>query len=204
VMTCPTTAAFDGLPKTKRKMKVGSALGLFGDGFQKKDVLNGRRIWRIPTMEGEFVVENKFGTMRAVAGGLFLILAENSAAGLKAAELAVEAISQRVKYVVLPFPGGICRSGSKLGSMKYKLGASTNQYFCPKLRSAMADSKLSEEINSVYEVVMNGLDLNAVKQAMAEGIRAAAEVSGVLRITASNFGGKLGPYKVYLKEVLGL
>jgi len=204
VMTCPTAAAFDGLPKTRRKMKVGSALSLFGDGFQKKDVLNGRKIWRIPTMEGEFVVEDRFGTMRAVAGGLFLILAENSTAGLKAAEASVEAISQRVKYVVLPFPGGICRSGSKVGSMKYKLGASTNQYFCPKLRTVVPDSNVPEGVNSVYEVVINGLDLNAVKQAMGEGIKAAAELSGVPRITASNFGGKLGPYKVYLKEALGL
>jgi len=204
VMTCPTAAAFDGLPKTKRKMKVGSALSLFGDGFQEKGVLGGRRVWRIPTMEGEFIVEDRFGTMRAVAGGLFLILAESSDAGLRASEASVEAISKKVKYVVLPFPGGICRSGSKLGSMKYKLGASTNQYFCPKIRSQVSDSKVPEGVNSVYEIVINGLDLDAVKKAMGEGIKAAAEVPGVLRITAANYGGRLGPYKVYLKEVLEL
>ena len=204
VMTCPTVAAFDGLPKTKRKMKVGSALSLFGDGFQKSVLLNGRKVWRIPTMEGEFIVEDKFGTMRAVAGGLFLILAESSEAGLKAAEAAVEAISKKVKYVILPFPGGICRSGSKVGSMKYKLGASTNQYFCPTLKSLVPESKVPDGVNSVYEIVINGLDADSVKQGMAEGIRAAVEVPGVLRITSSNFGGRLGPYKAYLKEVLGL
>jgi len=204
VMTCPTVAAFDGLPKTRRKMKVGSALSLFGDGFQKSVLLNGRKVWRIPTMEGEFIVEDKFGTMRAVAGGLFLILAESSEAGLKAAEAAVEAISKKVKYVILPFPGGICRSGSKVGSMKYKLGASTNQYFCPTLKSLVPESKVPDGVNSVYEIVINGLDADSVKQGMAEGIRAAVEVPGVLRITSSNFGGRLGPYKAYLKEVLGL
>ena len=204
VMTCPTVAAFDGLPRTRRKMKVGSALSLFGDGFQKSVLLNGRKVWRIPTMEGEFIVEDKFGTMRAVAGGLFLILAESSEAGLKAAEAAVEAISKKVKYVILPFPGGICRSGSKVGSMKYKLGASTNQYFCPTLKSLVPESKVPDGVNSVYEIVINGLDADSVKQGMAEGIRAAVEVPGVLRITSSNFGGRLGPYKAYLKEVLGL
>ena len=204
VMTCPTVAAFDGLPRTRRQMQVGSALSLFGDGFQKSVLLNGRKVWRIPTMEGEFIVEDKFGTMRAVAGGLFLILAESSEAGLKAAEAAVEAISKKVKYVILPFPGGICRSGSKVGSMKYKLGASTNQYFCPTLKSLVPESKVPDGVNSVYEIVINGLDADSVKQGMAEGIRAAVEVPGVLRITSSNFGGRLGPYKAYLKEVLGL
>ncbi|MFB0544047.1 MAG: formylmethanofuran--tetrahydromethanopterin N-formyltransferase [Candidatus Bathyarchaeia archaeon] len=204
VMTCPTSAAFDGLPKTRRKMKVGRALSLFGDGFQERVVVGGRRVWRIPVMEGEFIVEDRFGTMRAVAGGLFLILAESREAGLRAAEAAVEAIHEKVKYVILPFPGGVCRSGSKVGSMKYKLGASTNQPFCPTLRGVVPESEVSEGVNSVYEIVINGLDIDAVKKGMAEGIRAAVEVPGVLRITSANYGGRLGPYKAYLKEVLDL
>jgi len=204
VMTCPTSAAFDGLPKTRRKMKVGRALSLFGDGFQERGALGDRKVWRIPVMDGEFTVEDRFGTMRAVAGGLFLILAESGEAGLRASEAAVEAISQKVKYVVLPFPGGVCRSGSKVGSAKYKLGASTNQYFCPSLRSLVPESKVPEGVNSVYEIVINGLDADVVKQGMAEGIRAAVEVPGVQQITSFNFGGRLGPHKAYLREVLGL
>lgn len=204
VMTCPTAAAFDGLPKAKRKMKVGRALSLFGDGFQERDVIGDREVWRIPVMEGEFIIEDSFGTMKAVAGGVFLILAESREAGLKAAEKAIEAISKNVKYVILPFPGGICRSGSKTGSMKYKLGASTNHPFCPNLRGLVPASQVPEGVNSVYEIVINGLDTDVVKSGMSEGIKAAVEVPGVLRISAVNFGGKLGPYKAYLKEVLEL
>ncbi|RJS89781.1 formylmethanofuran--tetrahydromethanopterin N-formyltransferase [Candidatus Bathyarchaeota archaeon] len=204
VMTCPTAAAFDGLPKARRRMKVGRALSLFGDGFQREDVVGGRRVWRIPVMEGEFIVEDRFGVMKAVAGGNFLIMAESREAGLRAAEAAVEAISQRAKYVVLPFPGGICRSGSKAGSMKYKLGASTNHPFCPTLRRTIPDSKVPEGVNSIYEIVVNGLDEDAVKRGMAEGIKAAVEAPGVIRISAANYGGRLGPYKAYLKEILSL
>ena len=204
VMTCPTAAAFDGLPKARRKMKVGRALSLFGDGFQERGVVRDRKVWRIPVMEGEFIVEDMFGTMKAVAGGNFLIFAENREAGLKAAEAAVEAISQKVRHVILSFPGGVCRSGSKAGSMKYKLGASTYHIFCPTLRDVVSESKVPEGVNSVYEIVINGLDMDAVKRGMAEGIKAAVEGPSVLRISASNFGGKLGPYKAYLKEVLEL
>jgi len=202
VMTCPTTAAFDGLPKAKRRLKVGRSLRFFGDGFQKRDEINGRKVWRIPTMEGEFIVENDFGAMKAVAGGNFLILSKTMKAGLEAAEKAVEAIHKNVKYVILPFPGGICRSGSKVGSIKYKLPASTNHLYCPKLKGIVSDSKVPAEVNSVYEIVINGLDLDSVKKAMREGIMAATEVPGVVKISAGNYGGKFGPIKIFLHEIL--
>ena len=202
VMTCPTTAAFDGLPKAKRRLKVGRSLRLFGDGFQKRDELAGRRVWRIPTMEGEFIVEDSFGVMRAIAGGNFLILSKTMKAGLEAAEKAVEAIRRNVRYVILPFPGGICRSGSKVGSIKYKLPASTNHLYCPKLRGIASDSKVPPEVNSIYEIVINGLDLDSVKEAMREGIKAAVEVPGVVKISAGNYGGKFGPIKIFLHEIL--
>ena len=204
VMTCPTTAAFDALPEAKRRLKVGRSLRLFGDGFQKKDEVAGRRVWRIPVMEGEFIVEDRFGAMEAIAGGNLLIMAENREAGLQAAEAASSAIQQKTEKVILPFPGGVCRSGSKAGSMKYKLRASTNHPFCPKLRKIVPDSQVPENVNSVYEIVINGLSLDAVKGAMAEGMRATVKVPGVVKISAANFGGKLGPYQASLKEVLGL
>ena len=124
VMTCPTTAAFDALPEAKRRMKVGRSLRYFGDGFQKRDTMFERRVWRIPVMEGEFIVEDRFGAVNAIGGGNFLIMAENQKAGVQAAEEAVNAISLLNEKVILPFPG-VCRSGSKAGSLKYKLKAST-------------------------------------------------------------------------------
>lgn len=202
VMTCPTTAAFDALPKAKRRLKVGRSLRLFGDGFQKKDVVAGRDVWRIPIMGGEFVVEDRFGVMKAVAGGNFLILAESRDSCLKAAEEAVKSINQRAEGVILPFPGGICGSGSKSGSMKYKLRASTNHPLCPKLKKIVSNSQVPDNVNSVYEIVINGLNSNFVKKAMVEGIKAAVKVPGVVKISAGNYGGKLGPFRAYLKEVL--
>ncbi|MEM3874822.1 MAG: formylmethanofuran--tetrahydromethanopterin N-formyltransferase [Candidatus Bathyarchaeia archaeon] len=204
IMTCPTTSAFDALPDAKRRMKVGRSLRYFGDGFQKKGVVGGRKVWRIPVMEGEFIVEDSFGVAEAVAGGNFLILAKDKNSGLQAAEEAVKAIKNGVSGVIMPFPGGVCRSGSKAGSLKYKLKASTNHPFCPTLKKVVADSQLPEDVNSVYEIVINGLTVEAVKKAMGEGIKAAINVPGVLRISAGNYGGRLGPYKAFLKEVLGL
>lgn len=204
IMTCPTTAAFDALPKAKRRLKVGRSLRLFGDGFQKKDVIAGRKVWRIPVMEGEFIVEDNFGAMKAIASGNFLILAESRKAGLQAAEEAVKAISQKAQGVITPFPGGICKSGSKIGSMKYKLAASTNHPFCPKLKKILPYSQVPDNVNSIYEIVINGLNSKVVKKAMAEGIKAAVKIPGVVKISAGNFGGKLGPFRAYLKEVLEL
>ena len=204
IMTCPTTAAFDGLPEAKRKLKVGRSIRLFGDGFQRKDMVGDRKVWKIPVMEGVFIVEDTFGAAQAIAGGNFLILAENRSAGLKAAEEAVNAIKNNVRGVILPFPGGVCRAGSKAGSLKYKLKASTNHPYCPVIRKLVPESKVPENVKSVYEIVINGLNLDVVKQAMAEGIKAAVKVPGVMKISAGNYGGRLGPYKAYLKEVLEL
>lgn len=202
VMTCPTTSAFDGMPNAKRKLKVGRSLRLFGDGFQKKGLVGNRKVWRIPVMEGNFIVEDSFGAAEAVAGGNLLILARDKPSGLKAAEEAVKAIRSKARDVILPFPDGICRSGSKAGSIKYKLKASTNHPLCPGLRAIVPDSQLPESVNCVYEIVINGLTVEAVKKAMGEGAKAVAGVPGVVRISAGNYGGKLGPYKAFLKEVL--
>jgi|YelNatPaOPRAMG01_1025707.scaffolds.fasta_scaffold03410_15 formylmethanofuran--tetrahydromethanopterin N-formyltransferase len=203
IMTCPTTAAFDGLPNAKRKLNVGRSLRLFGDGFQKKATVQGRKCWKIPVMEGDFIVEDTFGATEAVAGGNFLILSENQNSGLAAAEAAANAIRSNVTDVIMPFPGGICRAGSKAGSLKYKLKASTNHQYCPKLRAVISDSLVPENVNCVYEIVVNGLTLDAIKSAMRAGVNAAACVDGVVKISAGNYGGKLGPYKAFLKDAIG-
>lgn len=204
VMTCPTTSAFDALPDAKRKLKVGRSLRLFGDGFQKKALVGGRKVWKIPVMEGFFIVEDCFGATEAVAGGNFLIFAKDQSSGLKAAEQAVSAIKAEASEVILPFPGGVCRSGSKAGSLKYRLSASTNHPFCPKLRALVPDTQVPEDVNCVYEIVIDGLSVDAVKKAVGEGVKAAACVNGVIKISAGNYGGKLGPFKIYLKEALDL
>jgi formylmethanofuran--tetrahydromethanopterin N-formyltransferase len=202
IMTCPTTAAFNGLPEAKRQLKVGRSLRFFGDGFQKRDDLYERKVWRIPVMEGEFVVEDRFGAINAIGGGNFLIMAENQKAGLEAAEEAVNAINSLNEKIILPFPGGVCRSGSKAGSLKYKLKASTFHQFCPRLKGILPDSKVPERVNSIYEIVIDGLNLESIKRAMTAGVKAAAKVPGVVRISAGNYGGKLGPYRADLKEIL--
>ena len=201
ILTCPTTAAFDALPDAVRKLKIGLALRKFGDGFQKRDKLGDRNVWRIPVMEGEFIIEDRFGVKKGVAGGNFIIMADSQPAGLSAAERAVQAMAA-VEGVVLPFPGGICRSGSKVGSIKYKLPASTNHPFCPTLRSSISDSKVPENVRSVYELVFNGLDTGTVEKATGAGVAAAAKTPGVVKITAVNFGGKLGPYQIRLVDAL--
>jgi formylmethanofuran--tetrahydromethanopterin N-formyltransferase len=204
IMTCPTASAFDALRDAKRKLKVGRSLRLFGDGFQKKALVGGRKVWKIPVMEGYFIVEDCFGAMEAVAGGNFLIFAKDQSSGLKAAEQAVSAIRAEANEVILPFPGGVCRSGSKAGSLKYRLSASTNHPFCPKLRALVPDTLVPEDVNCVYEIVIDGLSVDAVKKAVGEGVKSAACVNGVVQISAGNYGGKLGPFKIILKDVLGL
>ena len=203
IMTCPTTAAFNGFEAAKRKLNVGSSLRYFGDGFQKKTMVGGRRCWKIPVMEGDFIVEDGFGAQEAVAGGNFIIFAENQVAGLKASEAAADAIRANAPDVIMPFPGGVCRAGSKAGSLKYKMKASTNHPYCPTLRTVVPDSVVPEGVSSVYEIVINGLTLDAVKNAMKQGVIAAAEADGVVKISSGNYGGKLGPYKAFLKEAIG-
>jgi formylmethanofuran--tetrahydromethanopterin N-formyltransferase len=155
-------------------------------------------------MEGEFVVEDRFGVVNAIGGGNFLVMAENQKAGLQGAEEAVNAINQLNEKIILPFPGGVCRSGSKAGSLKYKLKASTFHQFCPKLKGLLPDSRVPDDVNSVYEIVIDGLNLDSIKRAMTAGIKAAVKVPSVVRISAGNYGGKLGPYRADLKEVLSL
>lgn len=201
ILTCPTTAIFNGIPDAKKYTRLGKSIRMFGDGYEKLDKAWGKRVWRIPVMEGEFIIEDRFGLKKAVAGGNLLIMAENQKAALKASEDAVETMG-KVEGVVMTFPGGICRSGSKVGSMKYKLLASTNHFFCPALKGVVSETKVPPSVNSIYELVFNGLTEDIVKRATAEAVRATMKVPGVVKISAVNFGGKLGPYQIKLKEAL--
>jgi formylmethanofuran--tetrahydromethanopterin N-formyltransferase len=199
VMTCPTTACYSGLVGTETVV-VGGALRFFGDGFQASKQLDGRRYWRVPVMDGEFTVEERFGVQPAVGGGNLLLLAEDTAAALAAAEAAVNAM-RAVPGVILPFPDGVVRSGSKVGSRYKSVIASTNDAYCPSLRAVSPRTELSEDVNCVLEIVIDGLELPAVEEAMRRGLRAAA-LPGIRGISAGNYGGNLGQYRIGLHQLL--
>jgi len=201
VLTCPTTACFDGLPDAPDRLRAGKALRVFGDGFQASKVIGGQRYWRVPVMEGEFLVAETFGMQKAIGGGNFLILAEDADSALAAAEAAVDAISD-LPGVILPFPGGVARSGTKVGSKRYSsMIATTNDAFSPTLR-AITQSELPDGVNSVLEIVLDGLDMPSIEAAMRAGIQAACR-PGVRAITAGNYGGKLGPHHFPLRRIMG-
>lgn len=207
VMTAPTSACYNGeLPEflgkedSLDKINVGGKIRFFGDTYQASKVIDDKRYWRIPVMEGEFLVQEEFTVAKAIGGGNFLILAESDEAALQASEVAVEAMSA-IRGVILPFPGGVVRSGSQVGS-KYKfLSASTNTAYCPTIRGRV-DSKLPDGVNAVLEIVIDGLTFEAVSRAMQVGITAATQVQGVRMITAGNYGGRLGKHHFHLKEIL--
>ena len=187
VLTCPTTACFNGLD-AEDETDVGGKLRYFGDGWQASKVLDGKRYWRIPVMEGEFLVEERFGIVEGVGGGNLIMLAEDTATALGAAEAAAEAM-RAVEGAILPFPGGIARSGSKVGSRYSGQMASTNHELCPTLRAQVDESKVPDGVGSVFEIVIDGLAPEPVREAMRVGLDAAAR-SGARHITAGNYGGE--------------
>lgn len=198
IMTCPTTACYNGLDEGEQ-IDVGGKLRYFGDSYQSSKFLDKRRFWRIPVMDGEFLVEQKFCVKKGVGGGNLLILAKDVTSCLEAAQRAVKSM-KKVPGIILPFPGGIVRSGSKVGSAYPFLNASTNVPFCPTLKRQVKTS-LSEEVNAVYEIVIDGLDEKSVRDAMGYGLLAVC-AADVVSVTAGNYGGSLGQYKFYLLDIL--
>ncbi|HEY1065213.1 MAG TPA: formylmethanofuran--tetrahydromethanopterin N-formyltransferase, partial [Pirellulales bacterium] len=205
VLTCPTTACYDALPpgvfdaKPEKRIRVGGFLRYFGDGFQISKKLGDRRFWRIPAMDGEFLCEDTFGTVKGVGGGNFLVLSRDQESGLIACEKAAAAM-RVLPDVILPFPGGCVRSGSKVGSRYSGLVASTNEAYCPTLRG-IAKSALPPDVQCAYEVVIDGLSVAAIEEATRVGVKAAC-LPGVVQITAGNYGGKLGPFHFHLHKIL--
>jgi formylmethanofuran--tetrahydromethanopterin N-formyltransferase len=199
VLTCPTTACFNGLDAEDEAV-VGGLLRFFGDGWQASKVLAGRRYWRIPVMEGEFLVEERFGIVEGVGGGNLIILAEDVATALRAAEAAAEAM-RAVDGAIMPFPGGIARSGSKVGARYKGQIASTNHALCPTLRAQVDDSQVPDGVGSVFEIVIDGLAPEPVREAMRVGLDAAAR-AGARKLTAGNYGGSLGEHHFHLRELV--
>ncbi|NDV19426.1 formylmethanofuran--tetrahydromethanopterin N-formyltransferase [Pseudodesulfovibrio sp. JC047] len=206
IMTTPTSACFDGgvseCPADERtELKLGGKIRYFGDGFQASKVINDTRYWRIPVMEGEFLIQESFTMVDGIGGGNFMILAESDDAALAAAEAAVERMKE-IRGVALPFPGGIVRSGSQVGSKYAFLPASTNVAFCPTIRSRVPKTEIPKGVNSVMEIVIDALTYEQVAEATRVGIEAAC-LPGVMQITAGNYGGKLGKHHFHLQELLG-
>jgi formylmethanofuran--tetrahydromethanopterin N-formyltransferase len=201
ILTCPGTACYAGIADGE-PLPMGRVLRYFGDGLQAAKRLAGRRFWRIPVMDGEFLCEDTVGQQKAVGGGNFLIVGRGCAAVLAAAERAVAAM-RKLPDIIMPFPGGIVRSGSKLGSRYKGLNASSNLPYCPTVRGVVATA-LPEAADAVLEIVIDGLSEGAIAKAMAAGIRAAcADSNGsILRISAGNYGGKLGAFHFHLHKLL--
>lgn len=199
LMTCPTTAVFDGLPQAETRLPLGKHLRFFGDGYQKSKVVDGTRYWRIPVMDGEFLVVESLGVAKGVAGGNILLMGRDQLVALAAARRAVEATAD-LPGVITPFPGGVVRSGSKVGSQYKALRASTSDSFCPTLRGRVA-SKVHPDAHCVYEIVIDGESQEAVGLAMTAALRAAAGPD-IPAISAGNYGGKLGKYHFPLRQLL--
>jgi formylmethanofuran--tetrahydromethanopterin N-formyltransferase len=204
VLTAAGSACFSGVEGTTR-LRLGDAIRYFGDGWQiSKRLDDGRHFWRVPVMDGEFLCEATTGLVTdAVGGGNLLIMGRSYDATLRAAEAAIAAM-RGVADAIMPFPGGLVRSGSKIGG-KYKgMIASTNDAYCPTLRGVV-DSALDPTIACVLEIVIDGLSETAVANAMREGLRAIIKLGpkrGAVRVGAGNYGGGLGPYKFHLKELV--
>lgn len=210
LMTCPTSAVFDGLPDAPApgqsddatRFELGGRLRYFGDGHQKSKVIAGKRYWRVPVMDGEWVVQEDAGAVKAIGGGNFLLCGPSQTRTLAAARRAVDAIAP-LPEVITPFPGGVVRSGSKVGSRYKGMFASTNDAFCPTLRSRVA-SELPDGAACVYEIVINGLSQAAIAHAMRTGMQAACHNLGdLIALSAGNYGGKLGKFHFHLHDVMG-
>lgn len=204
VLTSPTSALFSGIEGDDgAEIALGKNLRFFGDGYQISKMIDGKRYWRIPVMDGEFLTQENTGVVSSVGGGNFLILAESQPQALAACEAAVKAMKQ-LPNIIMPFPGGVVRSGSKVGSKYKALNASTNDAFCPTLKG-QTKSELSPEVESVMEIVIDGLSKEDIDKAMRVGIQAACELgaeNGIRRISAGNYGGKLGPFHFHLQEIM--
>ena len=197
VLTAPTTAVFN-LAKSDKKTNLGFKLAFFADGYQEKIELYDRTMYKIPVMSGDFLIEENFSIVDAVAGGNLFIMAKTQQSALVAAQAAVNSIRE-VSGVMTPFPGGIVASGSKVGSNNYKfMNATTNEEYCPTLKDRVDNTKLPEDANGVYEIVFDGLTIDAIDVATQKAIDAIKTVPDVVKISAGNYGGNLGKYKINL------
>ena len=201
ILTTPTTACFSGL-ETDEKINLGNAIRYFGDGFQISKKINNKKFWRIPVMEGEFIIEDKTSITSGIGGGNILIIGTSNKEVLKAGEVAVKEM-KKIDNIILPFPGGIVRSGSKVGSKYKNLIASTNNAYCPTLKG-ITKTNLDKDIECVLEIVVDGINEKDIALAMKKGISIICKKfnKGIKSISAGNYGGKLGPFHFHLRDIM--
>jgi formylmethanofuran--tetrahydromethanopterin N-formyltransferase len=202
ILTCPTTALFSGLDG-EDMIPLGKNLKYFGDGYQISKRIDKKRFWRIPVMDGEFMCEEMTARIPAIGGGNFLLLSKNRSSCLSACEIAVNVMS-KIDNIITPFPGGVVRSGSKVGSKYKALIASTNDAFCPSL-SGITGSKLHKSVNCVMEIVINGLTKEDIDKGIRESLIAISKSKykkDIVSVSAGNYGGKLGQHHFHLRKIL--
>ncbi|MEM2816578.1 MAG: formylmethanofuran--tetrahydromethanopterin N-formyltransferase [Candidatus Bathyarchaeia archaeon] len=199
ILVKPFTAVFDALNASEGKLDMMERVGHCGDGYEWTEEKYARTVIVVPIMVPDFIIERYIGYARGVMGANFWIMCKTKEAVKEAGRKALEAIHE-VEGVVTPFD--VCSAGSKPETRFPWIGPTTNHLYCPSLRKKLgADSKVPEGVGYIPEVVINGVSLEAVKQAMRAGITAAAKVKGVVGISAGNYGGKLGDYRIYLREL---
>jgi len=199
ILVKPFTALFDALPKADGKMEMMERVGHCGDGFEWKEQRYGRNMIVIPLMVSNFLIERELGYARGVMGANFWFMCETKRAVMEGGRKALDAIHQ-VLGVITPFD--VCSAGSKPETKFPLIGPTTNHPYCPTLKERLGEkSKVPEGVNYIPEIVINGTSLEAVKEAMKAGIRSIADVNGVVRVSAGNYGGKLGRHRIYLQEL---
>ncbi|MFA6225292.1 MAG: formylmethanofuran--tetrahydromethanopterin N-formyltransferase [Methanoregula sp.] len=200
ILPAPTASAFDGLFDAASRFH--TRMHYFGDRYEERCMVGGRRCWKIPVMEGDYVGEERFGTVKGIAGGNFLVMGKDQQPALAGAEAAMEKLTG-MRGVITSFAGGIVGSGSKVGCTNYRfpMPASTSHRWCPGLKDRIPDSLVPDGVTCVYEIVLNGIDVPSIRNAMRTGIEAATETGNVMYIGASNFDGKLGQYRLSLHDL---
>lgn len=203
VLTSPTACAYDDTPDVAELYPVGKMIAMFGDGHQvKKGPIDGRVLWMLPRMSGTFVIQESFGRTKGVAGGNIIYFCKDVESGMTSGKAGVKAI-ESVEGAYTPFPGGLVGSGSKPSSRYKALRASTNERYCPTMKGIVPDTYVPKDSNFVVEIVINGLTEQAVAEATKAAILEVCKHKGVIKISAGNFGGALGKFKIHLHE-LGL
>ncbi len=200
ILPAPTASAFDGLPDAPSRFY--TRMHYFGDRYEERCMVGNRKCWKIPVMEGAYVGEERYGTIKGIAGGNFLVMGKDQPSALSGAVAAREKMNG-MPNVITSFAGGIVASGSKVGCRNYRfpLPASTNDLWCPTLKGRIPGSLVPAGVTSLYEIVLNGMDETSIRDAMKAGIGAAAGSGSVMCIGASNFDGKLGQYRIHLHEL---
>jgi formylmethanofuran--tetrahydromethanopterin N-formyltransferase len=199
ILVKPFTAVFDALQNPLGKIDMMERVGHCGDGYEWEEKRHNRQVIVVPIMVPDFIIERFLGYARGVMGANFWIMCKTKEAVMEAGARALDAI-HKVEGVVTPFE--ICSAGSKPETRYPWIGPTTNHPYCPSLKKRLGkESKVPEGVNYIPEIVINGVSLEAVKRAMKAGIEAALKVRDVVKISAGNYGGKLGDYKIYLREL---